>query len=78
MFNSERKTRVLIVDDHHINRLLLKMPLERAGFEVTSAAGGADAIKLIGVDQEEPPKPPFDMIVLDIMMPDISGQPSPH
>jgi signal transduction histidine kinase len=73
MFNSEQKTRVLIVDDHHINRLLLKMPLERAGFEVTSAAGGADAIKLIGIDQETPPTPPFDMIVLDIMMPDISG-----
>ena len=74
MFNADQKSRVLIVDDHHINRLLLKMPLERAGFEVTSAAGGTDALKLIGLDQGEPAvRPPFDMVVLDIMMPDVSG-----
>ena len=46
-----RQTRVLVVDDEAANRDWLKNVLEPAGFRVTLAGGGREAIKLAKVDQ---------------------------
>ncbi len=58
--------RLLIVDDISDNRSILTRRFERRGFEVVEADSGFAAIELI--DRE-----PFDLVLLDVMMPGIDG-----
>lgn len=58
--------RLLVVDDNEMNREMLSRRLVRNGFEVDIAADGYQALEM--VDRER-----FDLILLDIMMPGISG-----
>jgi diguanylate cyclase (GGDEF)-like protein len=58
--------RLLIVDDISDNRSILKRRFERRGFDVTEAESGLVAIDLIE-------KFPFDLVLLDVMMPEIDG-----
>ena len=58
--------RILIVDDTASNRDLLARQLTRAGHTVVEAEGGHAALAMV-VDER------FDLILLDMMMPDISG-----
>ncbi|MHC4789482.1 MAG: response regulator [Planctomycetota bacterium] len=58
--------KILVVDDEpHILRSL-GFVLQRAGYEVLEARGGAEALRLIA--QERP-----DLIFLDIMLPELDG-----
>ncbi|HEY4642600.1 MAG TPA: response regulator [Thermoanaerobaculia bacterium] len=57
---------ILVVDDNALNRALLEEELTHRGFEVRMAAGGEEALELIALE-------PFDLILLDIMMPDVDG-----
>ncbi len=57
---------LLVVDDIADNRILLRRRFERQGFRVTEADGGLEALRLI---EEQT----FDLVLLDIMMPDIEG-----
>ncbi len=57
---------VLIVDDEYINRFLLQNIVEGIGYTTRKAENGAAALELVA---ETPP----DLILLDIMMPDING-----
>lgn len=57
---------VLVVDDDGPMRALCRASLEEAGFRVLEAAGGEEALE--SVRDERP-----DLILLDIMMPGISG-----
>ncbi len=57
---------ILIVDDEPDTRGLIELTLQTAGYEVKSANSGESALRLI--DGES-----FDLILLDIMMPDVSG-----
>jgi DNA-binding response OmpR family regulator len=58
--------RVLVVDDERDVCRLLTFSLEQAGFEVTSASTGAEALLSIG-------RNPAAVVVLDIGLPDLSG-----
>ena len=58
--------RLLIVDDVRENREILRRRFERQGFHATEADGGVAALDLI--ERET-----FDLVLLDIMMPDIAG-----
>lgn len=60
------EARLVVVDDEPSIRDLLVASLHFAGFEVTTAASGSEAIEVI-----EKTKP--DLIVLDVMLPDIDG-----
>lgn len=60
------KKRLLIVDDVHENREILRRRFERQGFSTTEAAGGIEALDLI--ERET-----FDLVLLDMMMPDVDG-----
>lgn len=62
----ENKIKVLIVDDEPDILEFLHYNLSRNGFDVLQASNGYDAIKI--ADQEIP-----DLILLDIMMPDMDG-----
>ncbi|MEO6005176.1 MAG: response regulator [Opitutus sp.] len=57
---------ILVVDDQPINVQLLKRKLEREGIEVAAAYNGAEALDLV-----KKVKP--DLILLDVMMPDMDG-----
>jgi PAS domain S-box-containing protein len=59
---------VLLVDDSAELRELTARALAESGFEVTTAAGGAEALALI---EREPDR--FDVIVTDFAMPLVSG-----
>lgn len=60
------KLKALIVDDEWNMRNLLRIYLTKEGFEVKDAANGSEALHI--ADNE-----PFDIILLDLMMPDMDG-----
>jgi len=59
-------SRILVVDDMEANRELLSRRLSRDGHLVTMANDGHSALELLG-------KTEFDLVLLDLMMPDING-----
>jgi DNA-binding response OmpR family regulator len=58
--------RILIVDDEPMTRDLLRLMLERAGFETLEAEDGLKALLMVA---EETP----DVLLLDVMMPNMDG-----
>jgi DNA-binding response OmpR family regulator len=58
--------RLLLVDDETNIRLTLSALLQRAGYEVTTAANGTEAINLL--DQHS-----YDLLLVDLKMPGIDG-----
>lgn len=58
--------RVLVVEDELRLATLLQQGLQEEGFAVDTAASGEDALGWIA-------STPYDLIVLDLMLPDISG-----
>jgi len=59
--------RVLVVDDVEANRDVLSRRLSRRGYVPIPAEDGQTALDLIAVE------PPFDLVLLDVMMPGMSG-----
>ncbi len=57
---------LLIVDDDEMNRDMLSQRLELKGYEVIAVEGGRQAIDVAG-------RRDFDLILLDVMMPEMSG-----
>jgi DNA-binding response OmpR family regulator len=59
-------TVILAVDDEVLYQRLLKVNLEKEGFEVITADNGEDAVELVASRRP-------DLVVLDIMMPRMDG-----
>lgn len=57
---------VLVVDDNEMNRDMLSRRLKRQNYEVMMAEDGDKALEMIQAH-------PFDLVLLDIMMPRLSG-----
>lgn len=58
--------KILIVDDSELQRKLVRVTLNSAGYEVVEACDGRDAIqKLVGED--------FNLIISDVNMPNMDG-----
>lgn len=57
----------LVVDDEPGDRLLLRTMLKRSGFRVVEATDGVEALTTLQGSQD------FDVVLLDLMMPRISG-----
>lgn len=64
--SENRAPRILLVDDEEAIQKLLTYPMEKEGYEVVQALDGEDAL-------EKFRSQPFDLIVLDIMLPGING-----
>ena len=64
--SSAAQRTVLVVDDHAPLRTLCRLNLEPAGFRVLEAADGDEALAVVAADRP-------DVILLDIMMPRLSG-----
>ena len=58
--------RILVVDDDENILSLERTILEQKGFDVTSAGGGGEALKLLAEKD-------FDLVLLDVMMPEVDG-----
>lgn len=65
--NGGEKVRILVVDDEPINQQVVRNHLSRGNYEVRSAMNGEEALEAIAAE------PPFDLVLLDIMMPQMSG-----
>ena len=62
----DRAPRILLVDDEQPIQTLLSFPLQRDGYEVVPARDGQEALN-------EFDRQPFDLVVLDIMLPKVDG-----
>lgn len=60
-------TRVLIVDDHALNRETLKLLLEALDVDPVLAESGEAALALLSAE-------PFDLVLMDVHMPGIDGR----
>jgi len=58
--------RLLVVDDNKVNRLLLARGLQEQGHAITFAENGVQALETMR-------REPFDLVLLDIMMPELDG-----
>ena len=63
--------RVLLVEDHDVNRMLVTAMLEDLGQEVTLAHDGSTAIEAATSGFAR--VPPFDLVLMDIQMPGCDG-----
>jgi light-regulated signal transduction histidine kinase (bacteriophytochrome)/CheY-like chemotaxis protein len=63
--------RVLVVDDNRTNRQILRNQLVTWKMQVSSAAGGAEALDLLRVAAGE--GLPYDLALLDVQMPEMDG-----
>ncbi len=59
------KKNILVIDDEKTIRTLLKINLERAGYNVLTSSNGLDALSLL----EDPP----NLIIIDWMLPLLNG-----
>jgi two-component system, OmpR family, alkaline phosphatase synthesis response regulator PhoP len=58
--------KILIVDDEENIRALVRFNLEKAGYQVTEASNGKNALETISADRP-------DLIILDLMLPIMDG-----
>jgi len=58
--------RIVVVDDDYLQRTLLKLRLEHHGFEVSTACGAAEGLRLIAAVRP-------DAIVSDVLMDELDG-----
>lgn len=65
--DAEHPLRVLVVDDHDINRRAIQLILQPLACEISMAADGLAALALCE-------GPPFDVIFMDVRMPELDGR----
>ncbi len=65
--DDDRAMRVLVVDDHDINRRAVELILTPLGCDIATAADGLAALKLCETDS-------FDVIFMDVRMPELDGR----
>lgn len=63
---ADRPARILVVDDNEMNRDMLSRRLAKQGHDVDMAEDGLRALEKLGQSE-------FDLVLLDIMMPEIDG-----
>lgn len=63
-----KKYRLLIIDDNEEILVSLKNFFSKKDYQVVSASNGLDALKLLEASKED-----FDLVITDLVMPNISG-----
>ena len=61
-----KKARILIIEDNEDNLELIRLLLERDGFEVLAAYDGVEGLRVTRQDRP-------DLILLDLAMPEMDG-----
>lgn len=62
----QKETHILVVDDEEPLRNLLRISLQKAGYSVYTAGNGKEAMEIFT-------QIPVDLVLLDILMPDMDG-----
>ena len=63
---AERAPRVLVVDDHPVNREVARIMLQAFGCEVTEVCDGVEAVEAVEAGS-------FDLVLMDVRMPRMDG-----
>ncbi len=66
-------SRILLVEDEDLIREMLILALEAEGYAIATAADGRTALALLQNDEPAVGEFPFDLVVLDLMLPQING-----
>ncbi len=66
-------SRILVVEDEESIRESIVLGLEEEGFEVVAVADGQQALTQCQVQLPKQQEFPFDLIILDIMLPQVNG-----
>lgn len=64
----ESKGKILIIDDSDVIVEMLFQFLKNKNYEIATASNGLDGVKLFNANPAD-----FDLVITDIVMPDISG-----
>ncbi|NET70266.1 MAG: response regulator transcription factor [Sphaerospermopsis sp. SIO1G2] len=68
-----KSSRILLVEDEELIREMLVVALSEEGYEVTIATNGRSALEHLKDNETELGEPAFDLVVLDLMLPQING-----
>ncbi|HYV57344.1 MAG TPA: response regulator [Candidatus Nitrosopolaris sp.] len=66
MPDTDRKPRILVVEDHPLIAELVETRLRIEGMQALKCTSGREALDVIA-------REPLDVVILDIMMPDVDG-----
>jgi len=66
LIEAVRGARILLAEDNEVNQLVASRILTHAGFEVTIAGNGLEALELVQKER-------FDLVLMDIQMPEMDG-----
>ncbi|AMO72165.1 response regulator [Sphingorhabdus sp. M41] len=69
--SSTAKARLLLVEDHDVNQILIQAMTKRLGYETELASDGTEAVAQIS--QSISNDKPFDLVLMDIQMPFMDG-----
>ncbi|WP_214627890.1 PP2C family protein-serine/threonine phosphatase [Paenibacillus agaridevorans] len=65
---------IIIVDDNITNQMIIRAILTKAGYTDTRIASSArELYDLLGLEDDSAPEEPVDLILMDMMMPEIDG-----
>lgn len=67
--DSAAPVRILVAEDNPINRQVLRLSLERQGFEVTLVDNGRKAVDIFLASPDQH----FSLVILDLQMPELDG-----
>ncbi|OMF23453.1 response regulator [Paenibacillus sp. FSL H8-0548] len=66
--------RIIIVDDNATNQIIIKAILNKAGYkELKTASSAMELYKLLDIESDTTAEPNVDLILMDMMMPEIDG-----
>jgi sigma-B regulation protein RsbU (phosphoserine phosphatase) len=66
--------KILIVDDNPVNLIVIDKILKSEGYrETRTISSGRELFQYLGVETGEPPETAVDLILMDMMMPEIDG-----
>jgi CheY-like chemotaxis protein len=65
-----RRLRVLVAEDHPVNRAYLEAVLDKLGHAAEFATDGDGAVRAV---ERRPPDEPFDVVLMDLHMPGMDG-----
>jgi len=64
---------ILVVEDEDLIREMVVLALREEGYEVTTAASGRTALTLLQNSDPQGNEFPFDLVLLDLMLPQVKG-----
>jgi len=65
--------RILLIEDEDLIRNMIALNLQEEGYDVTKVNNGREALNLLDIQLLNPEGNKFDMIILDLMLPEING-----